>query len=103
MRSKKESAHASSKNVAKIKVSKNGPYLIYGGIPIQKQIIIADSEETAIEWQLGSKYPLQEKCALCRCGHAMNKPFCDGSHIKVGFDGTETAREEVYLNQPKAN
>jgi CDGSH-type Zn-finger protein len=101
MEPKKENTKAQPKNVAKIKVSKNGPYLIYGGIPIQKQVIIADSDGTATEWQPSTKYPLQEKYALCRCGQSKNKPFCDGKHVKVGFNGTETAGEEAYLNTPK--
>ena len=89
------------KNVQKIKVSKNGPYLISGGIPIRKQVITTDSEGTPIEWRTSPKYPPQEKCALCRCGQSKNKPFCDGTHVKVGFDGTETAEKEPYLNKPK--
>jgi CDGSH-type Zn-finger protein len=97
----KENAKTPPKNVAKIKVSKNGPYIVSGGIPIQKQIIIADSDGTAIEWQSGTKYSPQEKYALCRCGQSKNKPFCDGTHVKIGFDGTETAGKEAYLNQPK--
>ena len=89
------------KNAQKIKVSKNGPYLVSGRIPIQEQVIITDSDGTPIEWRAGTKYPPQEKCALCRCGQSKNKPFCDGTHVKVGFDGTETAGQESYLNQPK--
>jgi CDGSH-type Zn-finger protein len=89
------------KNVQKIKVSKNGPYLVSGRIPIRKQVITPDSEGTPVEWRAGTKYPPQGKCALCRCGQSKNKPFCDGTHVKVGFDGTETAGQEAYLNKPK--
>jgi CDGSH-type Zn-finger protein len=88
-------------NAEKIKVSKNGPYLVSGKIPLQKQVIIADSEGTATEWQPSTKYSPQEKYALCRCGQSRNKPFCDGTHVKVGFDGTETAGQEAYLDKPK--
>jgi len=100
MASKKENANGTPKDVLKIKVIKNGPYLISGGIPILKQIITTDSEGTPIEWRAGTEYPSQ-KCDLCRCGQSKNKPFCDGAHVKVGFDGTETASQESYLNQPE--
>ncbi len=97
----KTNAKAPPRNAAKIKVTKNGPYIVSGEIPIQKQVIIADSNGTATEWQPTTKYPRQETCSLCRCGQSKNKPFCDGTHMKIGFDGTETAGKEAYLNKPK--
>jgi CDGSH-type Zn-finger protein len=99
MKTQKENGKKPHEKEAKIKVTKNGPYLVSGKMPLQKQVIIADSEGTATEWKPSTKYAPQEKCALCRCGQSKNKPFCDGTHIRVGFDGTETAGEEAYLNE----
>ncbi|HET8901843.1 MAG TPA: CDGSH iron-sulfur domain-containing protein, partial [Holophagaceae bacterium] len=86
-------------STAKVKIVKNGPYLVEGGLPLAKEIIGTDSHGESVKWVPGETYPDQEKYALCRCGHSANKPFCDGTHAKVHFDGTETASREPYLEQ----
>jgi CDGSH-type Zn-finger protein len=85
----------------KVQVTRNGPYIVSGRIPIMKQTIICRPDGTSVEWRPGKTYPVQEKYALCRCGKSKNKPFCDGTHAKVNFDGTETAGKESYLSRPK--
>ncbi len=79
------------KEQLKIKITKNGPYLISGNIPISKEIIVTDSEGTPEKWKELKKIVSSDSCALCRCGKSINKPFCDGTHVKVKFNGTETA------------
>ena len=86
---------------AKIQISKNGPYIVIGRVPIYEQIVVCDADGTSVEWRKGKQYLALEKCALCRCGHSGNKPFCDGTHTRIGFDGTETADKEAYLDCPK--
>ena len=80
-------------------VSEDGPYLVMGNIPLAKQIIVTDQEGGSETWQQGKVYSQQETYSLCRCGHSQTKPFCDGSHLKHHFDGTETASREPYLEQ----
>ena len=83
----------------KVKVTKNGPYLVSGGVPLSEQIICTDTDGQCHGWKEGKKYPVQENYALCRCGHSRNKPFCDGTHAKIKFDGTEEAARSPYLKQ----
>lgn len=83
----------------KIKIIKDGPYLVSGNIPLDKQRIISDDEKNSIRWEKEKDYPLKENYALCRCGKSSNKPFCDGTHTENNFNGTETASKEPYLNQ----
>lgn len=84
----------------KITVTKNGPYIATGGVPLSVMEICNDDEGYSRTWRETTRYPLQEQYALCRCGRSKNKPFCDGTHLKGNFNGTETAGNERYLKQP---
>jgi len=95
----KSKNNAQKETKYKVKVTNNGPYLVSGGLPLSEQSICIDAEEQCHEWKEGKKYPTQENYALCRCGHSQNKPYCDGSHIKIKFYGTETASHKTYLEQ----
>lgn len=69
---------AESASILKIQVSPNGPYLIKTDpIAIGCLIIHSDGHE---ETKTGTM-------ALCRCGASANKPYCDGSHRRTGFEG----------------
>lgn len=56
-----------------IVVANNGPNRITG------DVVIRDAD--------GNEFDLsgRERISLCRCGHSENKPFCDGSHNRHGF------------------
>ncbi|MDV2481517.1 iron-binding protein [Methanoculleus sp. Wushi-C6] len=84
----------------KIQVSKNGPYIVTGGVPLMVMEISHDDEGNCHGWQKVREYPLQERYALCRCGRSKDRPFCDGTHAAIRFDGTETAGDEPYLLDP---
>ncbi|MDE2310420.1 MAG: CDGSH iron-sulfur domain-containing protein [Betaproteobacteria bacterium] len=86
---------------AKVQISEDGPYIVSGSLPLSKEIIGTNEVGESVKWEQGQKYPSQEQYALCRCGHSANKPFCDGSHEKVGFNGTETANRQPYLDQAR--
>jgi CDGSH-type Zn-finger protein len=90
---------AESKTGVRVVISKDGPYRVSGKIPLSRQTIVTDEEGGSETWREGKTFPAQETYALCRCGQSKKKPFCDGTHTRIKFDGTETASREPYLKQ----
>ncbi len=67
----------------RIRTRADGPYVIEG------PVTVVDAD--------GNPFPLptdKPKLALCRCGASKNRPFCDGSHLEVGFRACEPAPPE---------
>ncbi len=83
----------------KIIVSKDGPYLVSGNLLLDRQIIKCDENGDAASWVDGGQFPDQENYALCRCGHSKNKPYCDGTHQAIKFQGEETDSRQPYLKR----
>ena len=63
----------------RIKTLKNGPLEVKG------KVELVDASKNAYT-------TTEETIYLCRCGQSSTKPFCDGTHTKVGFRAEEPAR-----------
>ena len=76
----------------KITARKNGPFRVEA---TEGEVVLIDHE--------GAQYDLTGKpmFSLCRCGGSTNKPFCDGTHSKIGFQAAETAVKKADA-QPEA-
>jgi CDGSH-type Zn-finger protein len=69
----------------RIVVLPDGPYLVYGGVPLRRKRKIVSAEDHALTWQTGEALATEDTYALCRCGRSGAKPFCDGTHRKIDF------------------
>jgi len=78
----------------KIIITKDGPYIVSGNVPIKESIIKPKGH--GYKFVDGKTYDHGETYALCRCGKTKTPPFCDGSHTHENFDGTETASRKNY-------
>jgi CDGSH-type Zn-finger protein len=68
-----------SENAVKISAKPNGPFRVEGPITL----IDVDGKEIDLTGK--------PAVSLCRCGASTNKPFCDGTHSKIGFQAAEAA------------
>ncbi|HOY47285.1 MAG TPA: CDGSH iron-sulfur domain-containing protein [Alphaproteobacteria bacterium] len=83
----------------KIKIIKNGPYEVTGGVPLTHKKISMTNQKVLGLKKIKDYSPSDpEKYHLCRCGKTKTPPFCDGSHI-YGFDGTEVASKENFMER----
>ena len=84
------SAHGPNQD-KRIVVTKDGPYVVYGKVPLLYKMQIVSEYGEPLTWKTGEAISTPEVYQLCRCGHTSFKPFCDYTHGLIGFDGTETA------------
>ena len=71
-----------------IKVAKTGPLII--SPEESAQVTIVDAEGNPVPFNKPGK-PLK----LCRCGASTEKPFCDGTHTRIGFLAAEAAQQQA--------
>jgi CDGSH-type Zn-finger protein len=74
-----ESSHDAKK--PSIEVAENGPYLVNGMQTLKNS--------------RGETIPTKPVMALCRCGGSAKKPFCDGTHARIGFSGRRLAERST--------
>lgn len=84
---------------ARIKILKNGPYVVKGNIPLKEGIITPKGKSYV--WEEGRPLPQAEQYLLCRCGATKTPPFCDGIHAKLGFQCTDRALKDAYERRAK--
>lgn len=70
----------------KITVRQNGPYRVEGNLD---ELQLLDHEGNPVP--LPPRSEAKPWISLCRCGASTNKPFCDGTHSKIGFQAAESA------------
>lgn len=65
-----------------VMVRQNGPFICKG----DKEITVLDAD--------GNEMFRRDEFSLCRCGASVNKPFCDGSHNRIGFNAEQNFTDD---------
>lgn len=88
-----------AQSTKKIVVRPNGPYSVHGGIPLVHKSQIISEHGEPLTWKTCDVYETDDVYVLCRCGNSKHKPFCDGTHVRVEFEGTETADTGLTMDR----
>jgi CDGSH-type Zn-finger protein len=74
-----------------ITVAPNGPLLVQGAVPIVRRRAVESEHGEPLAWETVGEIDAGDRAALCRCGQSGRKPFCDGTHARVGFEAEDRA------------
>jgi CDGSH-type Zn-finger protein len=82
----------------RIDVTENGPYRVSGGVPLSRTAQVETEYGEPIDWEPDKPVEVKtpDEYELCRCGLSSRKPFCDATHERQPFDGTEVADRGTY-------
>lgn len=75
----------------RIVVTKGGPYRVEGDVKLLRSAPVETEYGEPVDWEYGPEFATRDGMELCRCGKSENKPFCDSTHERIDFAGTETA------------
>jgi len=80
----------------RINVMRDGPYMVHGNIPLNEISVKVGPMGKPIGWTKDKEYRTDDVYALCRCGKTTSTPFCDGSHMDIGFKDRKIAEPDLY-------
>ena len=81
-------------NSKRIVIKSDGPYVVEGNVPLVRKVQIVSEHGEPLTWKKEEQIETPETYRLCRCGESHEKPFCDGTHVEIDFDGAESASSE---------
>jgi CDGSH-type Zn-finger protein len=95
----KPAVQENPEGTVQIVVRPNGPYVVHGNVPLTNKTKVQSAEGEALAWLTEGTIETDQSYTLCRCGQSSSKPFCDGTHDRIDFDGTETAARNTYTDR----
>jgi CDGSH-type Zn-finger protein len=85
-----------------ITVAEGGPYIVQGSVPITSKTPIMSEDGEPLTWKTDAATETKATVALCRCGASSNKPYCDGTHASIEWDGSDNAPDGTYAERAKS-
>ena len=82
-----------------IKITRDGPYRVRGDVPLVRTAQVETEYGEPVAWAPDEPIGTRGSVTLCRCGGSSTKPFCDATHAREGFDGTEVADRGTFAER----